>query len=476
MISRQSLLLVATLLHAAMCFAGTVPEVTPEYGSYGDGIARERIQPANGRDAAYVGHALPDGRLLLGGVSSQLGTAATSRFAFLRLTAQGQRDPSFGIGGSGSFVLDIAAVGEMTAMSTTSSGKILFAGSNQQHTGIVGKVGENGAYDSIFGQNGKRYIGPGLFYDAAISYAPLALVPLRSGALLVVGIATNGESACAGIALLTEAGNFDPTLGGDGTICLAPARTGVPLAIGTDAFELDNGQILVSGGAFHAGGAGFDMFVARIDPDGSLDASFGTNASGFAIVDFDRGSTLNDLAHAIDVDAEGRIVIAGQVNIDSPAEGYDMGAARLTSAGVLDSTFGASGRVVLSDAVTTAFSRNARDVVILEDGRMLISGFTEVETTTSTAIMLRDNGALDTGFGSGGVLLQAPPGSPRDTVVSAKPHTAVLAGDHFYFIGGIQFGAPDPIFGYSDAVAVARYRLPLFKNGFDTDTNTGFPQ
>src|SRR5205807_1340610 len=80
-----------------------------------------------------------------------------------------------------------------------------------------------------------------------------------------------------------------------------------------------------------------DFAVARYNPDGSLDASFGTG--GLVTTDFASGS---DFASAVTLQPDGKIVVAGTAYTGT---GSDFAVARYDADGSPDSTFGSGGKV-----------------------------------------------------------------------------------------------------------------------------------
>lgn len=460
---------------AAFAFSATLasaphpPRADLPYGNRGDGIARLRIGTAEGAsDAATAGSAMPDGRLVLGGVTGIANQPDTRQLAFARLTALGGSDPSFGPAGSGRIVLPLADVDTLVGVEATAGGPLLFLATTAQNTAVVGKLHENGGFVSSFGRNGLSALGPDLFFADATLFRPLRMVRLSDGGLLVIGSAMSSTSVCAAIARLTEGGSLDARFAGDGALCIAPPRDPSPYALGADAVELADGRLLVAGSAPHANGAGRDMFVARVGASGELDTTFGTDGNGFAFVGFDQGGSLDDSAQAIAVDARGRIVVAGGIASDAAANDQDIGVARLRDDGRIDSAFAVEGRYSLGDWPLGAGQQGASDVRILPGERILVGGWTQGQARVGIAVMLTEGGYQDEFFGESGIVRQAATTDPEDAVVAPAPHALLWSGDHLYFLGSIAVGPPAPDSAWRHAFAAARFVLPLFVDGFDT--------
>jgi uncharacterized delta-60 repeat protein len=138
--------------------------------------------------------------------------------------------------------------------------------------------------------------------------------------------------------------------------------------------------------------------LARYNPDGSLDQSFGNG--GKQITDFFGNQ---DVVNSVAVQSNGKIVAAGYARHSADSSTSDFALARYNQDGSLDQSFGSGGRQ------TTDFfghSDQAYDVAIQPDGRILLAGFTYrgVDPSTSDFAVARYNldGSLDQSFGSGG--------------------------------------------------------------------------
>ena len=133
-----------------------------------------------------------------------------------------------------------------------------------------------------------------------------------------------------------------------------------------------------------AGGAGFDFGLARVNVNGSLDASFGVG--GLVVTDF--GSF--EGAHALVLQRDGKLVVAGTIFSGGPEA---LALARYQADGRLDPDFGVRGLVRLPEL-------SARALVLQPDGMLVIGGF---GAHGFTVVRYDAAGALDPTFGAGGV-------------------------------------------------------------------------
>lgn len=158
------------------------------------------------------------------------------------------------------------------------------------------------------------------------------------------------------------------------------------------AVAFAGGKTLVAG--YLSTDHGDDFAVARFNADGAIDSTFGLG--GWAIVDF--GSTF-DQAYAIAVDGSGRMVVAGQTNVNGS---FDFAVARLTGDGALDGTFGAGGKVIVDfegqfDQATALAISGEKIYIGGSAMKDWVSGF--------GLVRLNGDGALDGGFGAEGKAL-----------------------------------------------------------------------
>ena len=132
-----------------------------------------------------------------------------------------------------------------------------------------------------------------------------------------------------------------------------------------------------------------DFVVARYNPDGSLDPTFGSG--GVVVTDFDGGS---DQANDVVVQADGRIVVAGYATTTG---GRGVAVARYNPDGSLDASFGGSGRRVV---VFTLATSQGSAVVVQPDGRIVVAGSVSVGGAPTDIVVVRigaDGGAVETG-------------------------------------------------------------------------------
>jgi len=294
-------------------------------------------------DNAYSITLQPDGKIVLAG---QCYDESNFDFCVARLNANGTLDASFvGPGGSGNgkFLLPIWS-GDDTVRATVlqPDGKIVIVGQcgNSGETMVafcVVRLNRNGTLDASF-------VGPGasgptqfLLQIAPAGFDSGYSVALQAdGKTVLAGSCYNGSNADFCAARLNVDGTLDTSFDG-------PSGTGngkfmLPVGLGDDSVRAialqPDGKILLAGTC--SNGSNVDFCIARLNPGGSLDASF-DGPSGAA-----NGSFLlpigtdNDSLFAMALQADGKIVLSGNCNNGS---NNDFCLARLHGDGSLDSTF-----------------------------------------------------------------------------------------------------------------------------------------
>lgn len=151
--------------------------------------------------------------------------------------------------------------------------------------------------------------------------------------------------------------------------------------------------------------------------DITVDTNYGT--AGAATVPLHFG-TQDERANDIAVDANGKAVLVGEVYLlQGTINRVELGIIRLNPDGTPDPTFSGDGMLVMPTCLAspgfTVAGTLGRAVKILADGKILVAGECIGDgPVTSRAVVLRflADGALDTSFGTGGIIyLPGPTGS-----------------------------------------------------------------
>ena len=262
-------------------------------------------------------------------------------------------------------------------------------------------------------------------------------VAIQENGDIVIGGAVSADTwSHLAVARLLPNGSLDASFGSDGKV-----------QVGFGSRYLSGGAVAlgtdgtISVGGFAEGCCPPRFAFARLLPDGSLDPSFG--GTGHVTVGFHEDALMTDLA----LGPDGSLVGVG---VASPR----MGVVRLTHEGALDPSFGRGGRVTL----TFGRGSEAHAVAVDDLGRVVICGGVTLESgaTRIAAARLLSNGVLDPGFAGDGKLTvgMSQDSTCRDVEVNGSG--VWLAGTTAHAAGGkgafallrlTEGGTLDPSFG-----------------------------
>ncbi|MEW6476657.1 MAG: hypothetical protein AB1679_30720 [Actinomycetota bacterium] len=263
-------------------------------------------------------------------------------------------------------------------------------------SGISSASADPGTVDVSFGVDGALRTNLGGTYDWA--YAT-AIQP--DGRILAAGVSEAKGTYDFAVARYTSTKDLDPTFGKDGVV-LTDFEGSYDWAYALAL--LPNGKILVAGVSDASGSK--DFALARYNPDGTLDPSFGRGG----LVTANSRSLTADIIRGMAVQPDGRIVVAGVTYEDVATVGPngDFMVARFLPDGQDDLTFGIGG------VMTTDFGDSSYDepyaVVLQPDGKIVLGGYTNAGNGPGVLFgadqlalaRYGPSGLLDPAFGQGG--------------------------------------------------------------------------
>ena len=298
-----------------------------------------------------------------------------------------------------------------------------------------------GYLDSTFGTGGKVRTG-----IADEDHGNAAAIQ-ADGKIVVVG--KSNEYDYFTLARYNPDGSLDPDFGVGGIV--------VDYLYGYNDFtsvaiQKSDGKIVAAGHNFQVSGCVYHYpVVARYNPDGTPDATFGSNGKA-VFLNFESGSACptDYFVFSMTIQKNGKIVIAGTSRKYEWDANFDFVAARFNIDGTLDTTFDSDGKVTYpignDDDVATSVT------VHLSSGKIFIGGYAYSELTGNNFVLLRLNpdGLPDTSFSSDGML--ATDFSGYDDRVNA----VALQSDGKIIAAGIAT-AEGAIGGTDSRFALARY-------------------
>jgi len=396
----------------------------------------------------------PDGKIVAVG---QTGAYPVFHGALARYNLDGSLDQTFGNGGK--ITTGIDPEGEViTAALIQPDGKIVVAGTvvhNNFPVGMfVARFNPDGVlYDQSFGPGG------GVVYNFGDSTGEANAVVLQSDGKIIVagfsGFSTYGSLQDFALARFNPDGSFDQTYGTGGKIKthFAPDFGG---ARGATAVLQPDGKLIVGGRYKNdPNTAHWDFALARYNTDGSLDQTFGSGGK----VTTSLGAS-DSVGIAVSIQRDGKIVLAGSYN--TGRHNGDFAAARYDANGNLDTTFG-NGGWVINDLFGSTDDLSS-SVVILPDGKIVVAGRTgQYPNFRFGAVRYTPYGALDQTFGSGGKVM-TDFGGP-----SSQAYALARQSDGKIVIGGYALSGTNGT-NFNTSFALARYRVAAPRaTGFDFD-------
>ena len=253
----------------------------------------------------------------------------------------------------------------------------------------------DGDLDPTFGADGKVLTD----FDHSTDIANAVAIQ-ADGKLVVVGTTyrdNDFSNEDFAVARYNPDGTLDKTFGAGGKV-----QTDFPglAAVASSVVIQPDGKIVVAGGAFPLFTFLGDFKLVRYNSNGSLDTSFGDG--GIVTTTFPEGSYAFDMA----LQTDGKIIAAGTVFVDfnpGDSSNTDFALARYNQDGTPDGTFGNGGQVT-TDFV--GLEDDAFSVLIQPDGKIVAVGSANDPATyyDFAAVRYLSNGTIDTTFGVAGKL------------------------------------------------------------------------
>lgn len=216
-----------------------------------------------------------------------------------------------------------------------------------------------------------------------------------------------------------QAGHLDPNFGARGIFSLSQTTAGGGNNLANAVLLQGDGKVVV------AGQIGSRSGLLRLNANGTLDSSFGSGGTVVTSI----GGDIEQVFVGLGIQPDGKIVVVG-TGCPPRAD-----VARFNPNGSLDTTFGNGG--------IAAMPMTAHGLAVQSDGKIIVTG-----ANLGTAVMgrLLSNGLTDTAFGTNGI---AP--------LAAGPSAIALQADGKILIGAGGLGASPFLNPLPGAGGVARY-------------------
>ena len=335
---------------------------------------------------------LPNGDILAVG-------SVDSTILRVEFKPDGSIDPGFGayVYGVNGLGMNYNGTLHANALAVAADGTFFVTGSASDSSGshiFIAKFRSNGAMFTSFGTSGNGIvILPGV--SQAMGDA-ISLLP--NGDILVAGTTFQSDGV---LAEFIANGTLDPTFSGGGVVTITSRNTSAG-ASGWNALSvLPNGNILVSGGGR----------LAEYSSIGQLVPGYGSN--GIALTSYFS-------VYGMTVLADGEVLLLE----GSPFNSSTLAVEKFYANGTREAAFATSGGLAL--VPWNADGTGAQAVLSLPSGEILVAG-SGTDSSGYQDLLLAEfkaDGTVDTGFGSGGVVL-----TPLNTWAQATGITLLADGE-----------------------------------------------
>jgi uncharacterized delta-60 repeat protein len=230
--------------------------------------------------------------------------------------------------------------------------------------------------------------------------------------------------------IYAQTGELDPSFGDNGHVITGFGNNfnrALSVAINNE------GEIFAAGATQNLEGDDFaaDFAIAKYNADGSLATDFGDN--GLVITDINNQSS--DVAMAVAIQDDGKIVVAGRSHAGTVYENYSFAIARYNPDGTLDPSFGVQGKVSYPYESYDDYSYEV-SMALQPDGKIVVTGtcyqniydvFMTVRFTTA--------GQIDPTFGVNGKVITS-----LGEGFNGYPNAIAIQPDGKILVGGVVQG------------------------------------
>jgi uncharacterized delta-60 repeat protein len=370
-----------------------------------------------------------DNKIILATAKVSWETGMNYDFCLIRYNSNGTIDSTFGNGGM--VQTELGSIEDFAYnVVIQPDDKIIVVGTTGTYVDrdfAVVRYNPDGTLDADFGNNGivKKN---SLYYDDI-----LYTVAIQSDGKIIAGGVGNTK---AYLIRLESNGTMDDSFGNLGIVNFSLAE----YTLVYDIHILESGKIMVAG---QLGGSGAHGFVARLNNNGSIDNTFGTNGS--YIIHF----VIPEFINTIFVQNDGKILVGG-------CRGYMIGSypttdflvLRLLENGTLDNSFNDLGVLTIN---FDNKAENCNKILTDNDGNIFAVGYSDnlqLPKSDFAVAKILPNGTLDASFGIEGKII-TDFGSSND-----KIQGALIDATNRLVVSGI--------WGDSSNAIICRYKTSIF--------------
>jgi len=366
--------------------------------------------------------------IVCGSITAVLAIGAVSTFAVeggLDLGFDGDIGP-----GNGKVTTDINNLNQKAyAVANAGDGGFFVAGVNGTGDFALVRYNSNGSRTVDFGAVGIRTTD----FGGARTDEAKAIAVQTDEKIVVAGYATNANGN-KDFAMARYA--MDGTPEWSVVTNLTNALTGFGNSVDDEIRAIgiqQDGKIIVAGITERVSGGATEFVVARYNPDGTLDSSFG----GDGVVGTDVGASTASEANALTIQEDGKIVVAGSSTTA-------LAVVRYNSDGSLDTAFDGSDPLNPANGIVTTTVQSAAigyAVQLQGDGKIVVAGYyTAFVTLDPFVVRYNTDGSLDTRFDGSNVqnpangILYVSASVGKDVITSLR-----IQDDDKIVVGGVTY-------------------------------------
>jgi uncharacterized delta-60 repeat protein len=394
----------------------------------------------NGYDIASDHVIQADGKIVVVGSTST--NSNTSSGFIARYNTNGSLDNTFGT--SGVFTPTLGSLNSLASVVLQSDGKIIAVGPvlvGTTYNLLSIRLNANGNLDNSFGINGIQ-----TFSIGSISTNPVS-VKLQTDGKIIIGFQNNSiftNNIDFGVLRLNASGTLDSSFGNNGILILSFFNSDDILR---DIEIQPDGKIIASGYAVDDINLNYKYALARINSDGSLDSSFGTN--GKTSLGFINNPYPYHCGSKCSLTPNGKIIMLGTLF----GMNDTIGLIQFNSNGSIDGTFGDNG----FKKISTGYASNRDgDVLVQNDGKILICGAAKNQNNPDQYIFalfrVNPSGTYDNSFASNGFVTTSFGSSSGEEISSS---VKLQTDGKIVVIGASGFSGPS-------SILLARYNSGLY--------------
>ncbi|MFT3793312.1 T9SS type A sorting domain-containing protein [Flavobacterium sp.] len=269
-----------------------------------------------------------------------------------------------------------------------------------------------------------------------------------NGKIIAGGFIDTSNGFGFGLTRLNVDGTLDTTFGTNGKTVIEPGITSFCSAL---AIQSDD-KILLAGHTLSPFTQNNEFVVSRFNADGSIDQDFGTN--GFTRTAVGSGSSV---ANGMTLQPDGKLILVGQTANNATLR-WETALVRYNTDGSLDGFFGDNGQIITALPLLDGILESA---AVQPDGKIVVAGYAGTSPTNNQSLLLRflSDGTPDLGFANNGQLVTLA-GANNNMIQSVllQGENIVVAGsstqnggDRFLLAAFDSDGNPDTAFGNNGA-------------------------